>query len=581
MRNKYFNITFVKTILILFMIVFNLKDSKSQYQIVDYELKCVAVTNGLDYGRSIINRLENGYAISGYTYQRTSCIGNWEWFLLKLKPNGMVDCANMVGMPRDDRCYSLVQFYQDSGYVLAGYFTNYNSPYRKRASLVKYNKVCTPMVSRAVYDSLNSSYYQVVIDPSNTTAYTGYIQTHITVGQKRNKILASQYSFAGAPNWLFRYNSFGLSTEEALSMCFQPTDGSYGLAAKTNYFSGSSNVFDLMILKLSYAGSIIWKGVYKILIPSSYPNTEPRKIIAMPDGGFVVVGFTNAYGSTQRDIVVLRVSASGTIMWYNTYGSTGLYEQGESITLDGVNLVITGSERTVSPAGPSNVLTMKIPSGGGPPLWTKRWESSNPSEVGYDIIKSNIGATGGGYAVTGFTNRGTDLNNVLLYRVNVDGIVPGAVCNDPINTPWRPNSFEQDSFLLVKQSLNEITNPYTQVNPIVDPDTLCIAPADNPKREDTESDLYDNKLPENKLNQNSPNPFNPTTVINYELSSPGFVTVKIFDISGKLVSTVVNDFRETGRHQVTFDGSSLSSGIYYCKIETRDFVDVKKMILIK
>lgn len=83
------------------------------------------------------------------------------------------------------------------------------------------------------------------------------------------------------------------------------------------------------------------------------------------------------------------------------------------------------------------------------------------------------------------------------------------------------------------------------------------------------------------LNQNIPNPFNPTTKINYQIPKDNFVTLKIFDVSGKEVETVVNDFQTSGNYNITFDGSRLSSGIYYYKIVSGDFVSVRKMILIK
>lgn len=83
------------------------------------------------------------------------------------------------------------------------------------------------------------------------------------------------------------------------------------------------------------------------------------------------------------------------------------------------------------------------------------------------------------------------------------------------------------------------------------------------------------------LNQNTPNPFNPTTKINYQIPKDNFVTLKIFDVSGKEVETVVSDFQKAGNYDITFDGSRLSSGIYYYKIISGNFVSIRKMILLK
>ena len=83
------------------------------------------------------------------------------------------------------------------------------------------------------------------------------------------------------------------------------------------------------------------------------------------------------------------------------------------------------------------------------------------------------------------------------------------------------------------------------------------------------------------LNQNYPNPFNPTTSITYALPQSGSVTLKVFDILGKEVTTLVNEVKSAGVHSVTFNASTLPSGIYLYKIQSGSFVEVKKMNLIK
>jgi hypothetical protein len=96
---------------------------------------------------------------------------------------------------------------------------------------------------------------------------------------------------------------------------------------------------------------------------------------------------------------------------------------------------------------------------------------------------------------------------------------------------------------------------------------------------------------EYELSQNYPNPFNPSTVLKYALPNDGYVTLKIFDVLGQEVSTIVNEYANKGNHEVEFNsdrnGVSLSSGIYYYRIEVKntagvvDFLDTKKMILLK
>jgi hypothetical protein len=83
------------------------------------------------------------------------------------------------------------------------------------------------------------------------------------------------------------------------------------------------------------------------------------------------------------------------------------------------------------------------------------------------------------------------------------------------------------------------------------------------------------------LQQNYPNPFNPTTVISYQLPVNGYVTLKVFDLLGREVAVLVNEKKEARSHTVHFDGSGLSSGVYFYQLRGGDFVKTRKLILQK
>jgi len=83
------------------------------------------------------------------------------------------------------------------------------------------------------------------------------------------------------------------------------------------------------------------------------------------------------------------------------------------------------------------------------------------------------------------------------------------------------------------------------------------------------------------ISQNYPNPFNPVTKINFALPKSGFVTMKVYDMLGKEVSTLVNQNMKAGNYNVDFNGSNLASGAYFYKITSNEFSSVKKMLLIK
>jgi hypothetical protein len=94
-------------------------------------------------------------------------------------------------------------------------------------------------------------------------------------------------------------------------------------------------------------------------------------------------------------------------------------------------------------------------------------------------------------------------------------------------------------------------------------------------------DDNDNMIEAYSLSQNYPNPFNPATKINYTIEKPGLVTLKVYDLLGRLVTTLVNEQQNSGLHTINFDGTSLTSGVYFYQITSGSFTSSKKMILVK
>ena len=84
-----------------------------------------------------------------------------------------------------------------------------------------------------------------------------------------------------------------------------------------------------------------------------------------------------------------------------------------------------------------------------------------------------------------------------------------------------------------------------------------------------------------RLNQNYPNPFNPSTTINYNLPVDSKVSIKVYDLVGKVVAELVNGIQSAGNHSINFNAKNLTSGIYFYRINAGNYSDVKKMILIK
>ena len=90
-----------------------------------------------------------------------------------------------------------------------------------------------------------------------------------------------------------------------------------------------------------------------------------------------------------------------------------------------------------------------------------------------------------------------------------------------------------------------------------------------------------NGIEQYTLEQNYPNPFNPTTKIEYSIPKTSFVTLKVYDMLGREVATLVNEDKSVGIYTVNFDGSNLSSGIYFYQLKSGSFFETKKLILLR
>ena len=168
--------------------------------------------------------------------------------------------------------------------------------------------------------------------------------------------------------------------------------------------------------------------------------------------------------------------------------------------------------------------------------------------------------------------------NIKVYK---NGVLSSTVPQTPLNltagTGFKVGGYttvagftgKMDEFRLYRRALDstEIQSTWNQDIPC---GTLTSVPNTN------------NQVPKDYvLQQNYPNPFNPTTNITFALPKSGIVILKVYDVLGKEVASLVNSFTNAGTHIVPFDASALSSGVYIYKITTGDFTDSKKMVLIK
>lgn len=209
-----------------------------------------------------------------------------------------------------------------------------------------------------------------------------------------------------------------------------------------------------------------------------------------------------------------------------------------------------------------------------PPKKTKFCYSGDPeTNIGWTEVKGSIWNCG--HDSTGFVNYPNspgDRRLIMGSGANNFNIVPGESQKFVIAQLISRDSGNLKSVTKLKQLTNYVRNFYEQNFPI----------GINQISSSVPDKFY--------LAQNYPNPFNPSTTIKYEipndfspLTKGGLrgVSLKVFDLLGREIITLVNEFQSPGTYEVTFDGSSYASGIYFYKLTVGDFTAVKKMILIK
>jgi len=116
----------------------------------------------------------------------------------------------------------------------------------------------------------------------------------------------------------------------------------------------------------------------------------------------------------------------------------------------------------------------------------------------------------------------------------------------------------------------ETTNNYVNVDLVLTEDAL------------TSVETSTNNIVTNyALSQNYPNPFNPSTSISYQLPTSGLVTIKVYNVIGKEIATLVNEYQQSGSYSKEFSANGLTSGVYFYTIKSGNFTATKKMIFLK
>ncbi len=530
------------TILFLFLltIISNAQDGTLDHSF-DMDGKVTTSINLLDSGKGVAIQDDRKIIVAGYTNQSTTDI-----CLTRYNTDGSLDNSfgvNGVVITDIDSSSNFAQSIaiQPDGKIVVAGFT-YNSVTGNDYLLLRYNSNgsldttfnSTGFVVTAI-DSLQDIAKKIVVQPDGKLVVAGYTLTYIDYNQ-----YYSYYDFA-----IVRYNSdgsldnsFGTNGIVTTSISDSSTDAVSDIALQSDgkiVVTGNSQIgfeSDFAIARYNTDGSLDSSFGSNGKVTTSIDSIDASNGISIQsDGKIVIVG--TSYQSTNPAITVLRYNSNGTLD--NTFDNDGIVTT-QTDSLSVANSVFTISNQKIIVAGYTF-------NGSESDFVLARYNNNGSldSTFHYDgIVRTDFGSTNDiAYDAA-----------LMLYgkRIVAVGSSSGSNSSDiaiaVYNSSPPPVSVNnQDNSSLIKQF---------------------------------------------KLSQNYPNPFNPTTTIKYTISydktlhaTSQPVQLKVYDMLGREIATLVNEKQPAGTYQINFNGSNLSSGIYYYTLKTNNFVKTKNMILIK
>ena len=472
--------------------------------------------------------------------------GNTKWVQYYNGPGNSTDQINSA-------CTDL----QNNSYV-TGFTTDLSLI--SNLTTAKYDSSGNLIWMKEFRNSLFSNGYgvDIALDQTGNVLVCGAVR-HITTGKYSSVIL--KYSSDGNLSGKLIYDSTGITETVPVKLKIGAS-GNIVVAGSSKITPGSKDMnvtlikdFPEITLTVNINGS-------------SNEDDEVTDMILDNESNIYICGnIRNTLSSS--DYYYAKLDTGGNIILQGNFNGTGNnIDIPYAITLDKTgNFYLTGYSKNSSITGSEDVLTLKI-SPSGNLIWSRVYDgTSNGTDQGITIAAGSDGSV----YVGGGTDRESNDLIYLLLKYDVNG-----------NLQWSKNYYVSDisEDFIYDVKLDQENNIYVTgissgINSAFDFATIKYS-------QTTEIIQISNNIPDGFfLNQNYPNPFNPSTNLEFEISKSGFVTLKVFDLLGNEVKILVNEIKPAGSYSVKFDGSSLSSGIYFYSLTAGNFTDRKKMILLK
>jgi hypothetical protein len=409
-----------------------------------------------DYGNSLIQTSDGGYAIAGAT--KSFGAGEWDVYVVKLDANGNLQWTKTIGGEKDDYGRSLIQT-SDGGYAIAGKTESFGAGYTD-VYVIKLdahgNLQWTKTIGGEGLDdgssiiqtsdggytiagsaSFGAEYYEDVCVFYDVYVVkldaNGNLQWTKTIGGPWNEegssliqtsdggyTIAGYTESFGAGEWdvyvvkldahgnLQWTKTIGGEKNDGGRSLIQTSDGGYAIAGATKSFGAGGE--DVYVVKLDAKGNLQWTKTI-----GGPKDDWGRSLIQTSDGGYAIADYTNSFGAGMLDVYVVKLDASGNLQWTKTIGGPEI-EEGRSLiqTSDG-GYAIAGFTFSFG-AGEDDVYVVKLDANGNL-QWTKTIGGPK-SEGGNSIIQTSDG----GYAIAGYTSSfGAGWQDVYVVKLDKNG----------------------------------------------------------------------------------------------------------------------------------------------------------------
>ncbi len=504
--------------------------------------------------------------------------------------------------------------------VVTGYSTGAGTG--KDYRTIKYNTSGSILWEATFNGPVNGGDYSnaLAIDTSGNIYVTG----RVDYGTTGADIITIKYNSSGIQQWFARFNGVANGFDEGKTIKVL-NNGSVIIGGKT---TGASSGLDFITIKYNSDGIQSWATIY------NGPGNNEDYVVAVDvdNNGNIYAGGCSIGAGSGQDFITMKYNSSGVEQWIKRYNGAG--NGGDAVVgikVDNVGNIVTGGYTDMGSAQKFNFLTLKYDAAGNM-LWEKQYDgTSNDYDFATAITidaANNIYLTGlstqlfgtrldSNYATIKYDPNGNQIWISFYDGPNNSVDVSRSVFVDNNSNVYISGSSKgvgsDDDYATVKYSPSGSqvwVMSYNGTGNLNDYSSSVVA--DNSGntyvtgRSFGSGSNYDfatikysdlvgiqpvnNQAPDKfRLSQNYPNPFNPSTKIKFDVplsslserGAGGFISLKIYDVLGHEIATLVNEQLKPGTYEVNWDASNYPSGTYLYTLTTEYFNQTKRMVVLK